>query len=89
MALGADRKSVLHLILHEGVKLAGIGALVGLLLALALAKAMAGLLFQVQALDPIIFFAATASLVIAALLACYLPARRAAKADPMVVLRQE
>ncbi len=89
MALGADRKSVLHLILREGVKLAGIGGLLGLLLAFALAKAMAGFLFQVQALDPLIFFAATAFLVFAALLACYVPARRAANADPMVVLRQE
>jgi len=89
MALGADRASVLGLILREGAKPAAIGMLLGLPLALALARAMAGFLFEVQALDPLIFFAAPAFLGFAALLACYLPARRAANVDPMIVLREQ
>jgi predicted permease len=88
-ALGAGRASVLGLILREGAKPAAIGMLLGLPLALALARAMAGFLFEVQALDPLIFFAAPAFLGFAALLACYLPARRAASVDPMIVLREE
>jgi predicted permease len=89
IALGADRASVLGLILREGAKPAAIGMLLGLPLAFALAKAMAGFLFEVQALDPLIFFAAPAFLVFAALLACYVPARRAANVDPMIVLREQ
>jgi predicted permease len=89
MALGAGGASVIGLILGEGVKLAAIGLLVGLLLALLLAKAMAGFLFEVRALDPLIFVAAPAFLASAVLLASYVPARRAAKTDPMIVLRHE
>lgn len=88
MALGADRTSVLGLILREGAKPAAIGRLLGLPLVLVLAKAMAGLLFEVQALDSLIFFGAPVFLLIAALLACYVPARRAANVDPMIVVRQ-
>ena len=89
MALGADRASVLGLILREGAKPAALGMLLGLPLALALAREMAGFLFEVQALDPLIFFAAPAFLGCAALAACYLPARRAANVDPMIVLREQ
>jgi len=89
MALGADRAKVLGLILGEGSKLAALGVLLGLLLAFAVAKAMARFLFELQALDPLIFFAAPVFLAFAALLACYVPARRAAKTDPMVVLRHQ
>jgi putative ABC transport system permease protein len=89
MALGADRGSVLSLILSVGAKLAISGMLVGVLLALALAKAMAGLLFEIKPLDPVIFSIAPVLLVFSALLACYVPARRAANLDPMMVLRQQ
>jgi putative ABC transport system permease protein len=89
LALGAGRTSVLSLILREGAKLAAIGVLLGLVLAFVLAKAMAGFLFEVQVLDPVIFVGATAFLVFAALLACYVPARRAANVDPMTILRQQ
>ena len=61
MALGADKTSVLGLMLGEGAKLAAIGVLLGLLLSFALAKAMAGFLFEVQALDPLTFFAKQAT----------------------------
>jgi len=89
MALGADPTSILRLILRDGAKPAAIGMLLGLPLALALAKGMGGFLFEVKALDPLVFFAAPVFLVFAALLACYVPARRAANVDPMIVLRQQ
>jgi len=89
MALGAGRTGVLGLIIGEGAKVAAIGVLLGLLLAFAFAKAMAGFLFEVQAFDPLIFLGATVFLVFAAMLACYVLARRASNVDPMTILRQQ
>ncbi len=89
IALGADRAKVLGLILGDGAKLTGLGVLLGLFLAFAVAKAMGGFLFELQALDPLIFLATPVFLAFAALLACYVPARRAAKTDPLVVLRHQ
>ena len=89
MALGAGRTSVLGLILGEGAKVAAIGVLLGLLLAFGLAKAMAGFLFEVQVFDPLIVLGATVFLALAAMLACYVPARRASNVDPMTILRQQ
>jgi len=87
--LGAGRTSVLGLILGEGAKVAAIGVLLGLLLAFGLAKAMAGFLFEVQVFDPLIVLGATVFLALAAMLACYVPARRASNVDPMTILRQQ
>jgi putative ABC transport system permease protein len=89
MALGAQRADVLRLVVGEGVKLALIGALLGLGGALALTRLMKTLLFGVSATDPLTFIVIEAVLIIVALLACWIPARRAASMDPLVSLRVE
>ena len=89
MALGADRASVVRLFLSDGVKLAALGLLIGSALGLALAKAMTGFLFATKALDPLVFGTAQLFLALAVMLASYVPARRAARSDPMIVLRHE
>jgi putative ABC transport system permease protein len=93
MALGASRPAVLKMVIAQGVRLTAIGLAtgltIGLLLALAVKKVLAGLLFGVSATDPATFVAVTGLLAIVALLACYVPARRATKVDPMVALRYE
>jgi predicted permease len=87
MALGASATDVRRLVLAEGLRLAGAGALIGLFGALVATRALRGLLFGVQALDPLSLLGAALVLVAAATLACYLPARRATKLDPLAVLR--
>ena len=89
MALGADRRTVLRLFLREGAQLTSVGLGLGLLLAGLVARLMQSILFEVSPFDPLIFGTATALLAGAALIACYLPARRAAKVDPMIALRQQ
>ena len=87
MAMGAQRGDVLRLVIGEGMKLALIGALLGLGGALALTRLLKTLLFEVSATDPLTFIVIAALLNIVALLACWIPGRRAAKVDPMVALR--
>ena len=87
MAMGAQRGDVLRLVIGEGMKLALIGALLGLGGALALTRLLKTLLFGVSATDPLTFIAIAALLISMALLACWIPGRRAAKVDPMVALR--
>lgn len=89
VALGAARRDVLSLVVSQGMKLLLLGAVSGTLLALLLTPIMSGLLFGVSALDPVAFFGSEAFLVVVALVASYIPARRAANVDPMVALRYE
>jgi predicted permease len=89
MALGAERIDVLKLILGHGAMMALIGVAVGIAASLALTHLMAKLLFGVSAYDPLTFAAVTCLLVLVALAASYIPARRAMRVDPMVALRNE
>jgi predicted permease len=89
MALGADRSNILRLLLREGVLLMSLGLGFGLILAGFVAWAMRGILFSVSPFDPLVFGVAIAVLAGAALLACYLPARRATNVDPLSALRSE
>ena len=89
LALGAQPRNVLHLVLRRGVRLAGVGATFGVAAALALTRLIAGLLYDVSATDPFTFSCVVILLLAIALLACYVPARRAMRVDPMVALRYE
>jgi putative ABC transport system permease protein len=89
MALGARYATVLVLVLREGLSLAGLGVMVGILGSLGLTKLLASLLYGVTATDPITFAATPVILLAAAALACWMPAHRAARIDPVVALRQE
>ena len=89
VALGAQRWDVLRLVLSEGMRLAMGGVVVGVICALALARAMRSLIYEVGAADPLTFSLVALLVVGVALLACYLPARRAMLADPVVALRSE
>jgi predicted permease len=89
IALGAQPNQVLHLVMYEGVRLAVIGVVVGILGAVALTRLISSLLFGVRATDPGTFAGVAVLLILTALLACYIPARRAMRVDPMVALRYE
>jgi putative ABC transport system permease protein len=89
MALGAQREDVLKLVIRQGAMLAIIGAAFGLAGAFALTRLMTGLLFGVTATDAFTFSYVPLCLIVIALLACYVPARRATKVDPLVALRHE
>ncbi len=89
MALGARRRNVMALVLAHGMALAGAGLAIGLVATLALGRVLAGLLFGVGPTDPVTFAGVSLVMAAAAFLACYLPARRATRVDPMVALRAE
>ena len=89
MALGAERADVLWLALREGLVMTGGGLLVGVLLSVATARLLAGLLYEVRTFDPLVFALAPMLLAGSVLLASYLPARRATRVSPMEALRQE
>jgi putative ABC transport system permease protein len=89
MALGAQRRHVLRLVFGQGLLLLVIGAVIGLGGAFALTRFMRTLLFEITATDPLTYTAVVGLLTVIALLACYVPARRATKVDPLVALRYE
>src|SRR6266849_2157292 len=89
LALGAQPRQVLGLVLKQGMRLAALGAAVGLVAAFPVARLASGLLYSVSAADPITYGGITFLLMSVALLACYIPARRAARIDPLVALRFE
>lgn len=88
-ALGAERSQIVSLFLSYGAKLAGMGVAAGLLAAVTLTRLMRGLLFGVSAADPLTFAGVALLLITVALMACYIPARRATRVDPAVALRHE
>jgi len=87
MALGADRRSILRMVLAGGLRIAAAGLTLGVLGALALTRVLAGLLFGIGARDPLTFVAVPAALLVVALAACWIPARRAMRVDPAITLR--
>jgi predicted permease len=89
MALGAQQRDVMRLILVQGARLALVGVAIGLLAAFGLTRLMASLLYGISASDPLTFALVAAVLFAVALLACYIPARRAMEVDPMEALRHE
>jgi len=89
MALGAQRLDVLRMVLQDGARMTLAGTAIGVIAALGLTQLMASMLFGVRPTDPVTFGLVTMALCGIALFACYLPARRAAKVDPMVALRYE
>jgi ABC-type antimicrobial peptide transport system permease subunit len=89
IALGAARRDVLRLLIGQGMKRALLGVGIGLAGALGLTRLMRQLLFGVSATDPLTFAGVALLLMLAALLACWLPARRATKVDPLTALRHD
>jgi putative ABC transport system permease protein len=89
LALGAQRRDVLGLVVRQGLALLLIGVVIGLAVAFILTRVMAALLFEVSPTDPVIFVSVPLLLIVVALLACWIPAMRAAKVDPMAALRHD
>ena len=89
IALGAQQRDVLRLMLGEGMKMALIGVAIGIAVALGLTHLMVNILFGVSATDPLTFLGVATLLVLVALTACWIPARRATRVDPLVALRYE
>ena len=89
MALGAQRRDVLRLVIRQGMSITLVGIAVGLIGAFALTRIMTSMLYETTPTDPLTFVAVAGVLMVVAILACYLPARRATKVDPLVALRYE
>jgi putative ABC transport system permease protein len=89
MALGARQRDVVRLVVYQGLRLASVGLTLGLAASLFLTRLMSGLLFSVSTADPVTYAAVSLMLVGVSLSACFIPARRATKVDPMIALRQE
>ncbi|MGH9434940.1 MAG: FtsX-like permease family protein, partial [Terriglobia bacterium] len=89
VALGATPGGVLRLVLKDSAKLVSLGLVVGMPLALGLARFLSSMLYGVRPADPLTFIGVAILLTLVALLACYVPAHRASKVDPMIALRHE
>jgi predicted permease len=89
MALGSDARTTLRMILGEGMRVTAVGAAIGLVLAIGLGKVLAGMLYGVHGLDPVVLAGSPLVLAAVAMLACYLPARKASRVDPLIALRSE
>jgi ABC-type antimicrobial peptide transport system permease subunit len=89
MSLGANRHDVLRLVLGHGIKLTGVGVGAGLLVAAFLTRLMASLLFGVSALDPIAFGGVAVLLTSVSIIACWVPALKASRLDPLAVIRDQ
>jgi ABC-type antimicrobial peptide transport system permease subunit len=88
IALGARREDILRMFLRKGAALAGVGVVAGLVVSASTASVMASLLYGVRPHDPVVFLIAPLLLFAIAVLASYLPARRATKVDPLIALRE-
>jgi ABC-type antimicrobial peptide transport system permease subunit len=89
MALGAKQSDVRRMVLRHGAAIGAVGVTIGLAAAVGLTRAMSALLFGVSPADPLTYAAGAASVAVVSLLACYIPARRAAAVDPLEALRWE
>ncbi|HLK17476.1 MAG TPA: ABC transporter permease [Bryobacteraceae bacterium] len=89
VALGADSSSIFRAVAKQGMTLAGAGIVLGVAASLALSQGLRSLLFDVKPTDPLTYFGAAVVFAVVALLACYIPARRAARVDPLIALRYE
>ena len=89
MALGADAREVVRMVIAQGARIAARGILIGILASLGLMRLLANQLFSVSATDPPTFAVVAAVIAFTALVACYIPARRTVRVDPMIALRHE
>jgi predicted permease len=89
MAMGASRSDLVRLVLHQGLQLVAVAVLLGVAAAIALSRVLQGLVFEVGTTDPLTFVAAVGLLALTALAACWLPARRASRVDPITAMRRE
>jgi ABC-type antimicrobial peptide transport system permease subunit len=89
MALGADAASICRLILLQGGAMAAVGVVIGLVASLALTRVLTSMLFEVKANDPVVFVGVAALLLVVTMAACFIPAQRAMRVDPIVALRHE
>lgn len=89
LALGARRRQIGQMMLQQGMRMLGIGLLIGFVAALATSRVLRSVLFQVSATDPLVYVGVSLLLGVAAAIACWIPARRASRVDPIITLRAE
>jgi putative ABC transport system permease protein len=89
VALGAGRRAVLRLVLGQGLRLVGLGVALGVAGGAAVSRLLSSMLFGLSPFDPLAYVSVSLFLIVVALLACWIPARRATKVDPMIALKHE